>query len=452
MQARSLSVESTPSTRTRKPISDSFLFLTYNAVGIPVLFFAFHLLGIFNTKIRNGIKGRRTVWEPLTQVATTWSEHLPRIWLHASSMGELEQARPVIKALRERTREVVIVVTVFSPSVRINVSRVPGADVVSYLPFDSLFQARRFVRLVRPDALVVVRHDIWPNHLREASRWGSVVTLINASLTRPSVIRNRLVRALNRAALSCFDHIFAIGASAAAELQALVRQPERVKVVGETRYDQVRARSMERRPETGLVQGVLADRWTLVAGSTWPSDEEPLIEAFVPLHREHGAVAMVLVPHEPTSAHVRMLAQRLDAVGLKWRTLSALESGKRGEVDVILVDKIGVLGNLYAAARVAYVGGGLGPGVHSVLEPAAHGVPVFFGNRMQNSPEAVAMLEDGFAMRVESAEDIHAAVRSYIRDEELRQDHGFRARRFVEMRLGASDEIARFLLETVDSR
>ena len=445
----SSAVRSGQRTDAQGPTQDRILRWIYNLVAVPFLFCGFHLLGLFNSKVRTGIRGRREIWASLEEATSRWPQNAPRIWIHASSMGELEQARPVVTAVRRRLPGVVLLVTLFSPSARENVRDLPDADFLSYLPFDSPRLARRFVRLVQPDTLLIVRHDIWPNHLWQARGHGALTVLVDASISRASIQRNLILRALNRSVLSHFDHVLATSPSAAEELKELCAQPDRVQLAGDTRYDRVLARTLERRAETELLRSVLNDRWVVVAGSTWPSDEEPLLPALVRLREIRPDAALVLVPHEPTPAHLLQLGRTLDAQRLDWKTFTGLQATPTEAPDVVVVDKVGLLANLYAVSALAFVGGGFGPGVHSVLEPAVHGLPVLFGKRMTNSAEAGLMLAEGFATTVASSEEIYEQLRRYGEDEALRQTHGEAARRFVQARLGASDRIAELVVEAL---
>ncbi len=362
-------------------------------------------------------------------------------------MGELEQARPIIDALRRRLPTAAIAITLYSPSAREHVSAIPGADLVSYLPFDSWFQARRFIRLIQPDVLLLIRHDIWPNHLWQARRSGTRTILVDASTRSGSASPNHLVRALNKAALSFFDQILAVDDGAAEELRRLSRQPDRVHVIGDTRYDRVLARALERPDVVDALATQLSGRWVVVAGSTWPSDEECLLPAFRRLHGERKETTLVLVPHEPTADRLRQIGGRLRRLGLAWSTLTKLEETASFRGEVLVIDRIGLLANLYALASVAFVGGGFGPGIHSVLEPAVHALPVLFGSRIENSAEAVLMAQSEFATAVTSAEEIYRHLHQYLRNAEMRRQHGAQARRFVENRLGASERIAAMVAE-----
>ncbi|MGH7452111.1 MAG: 3-deoxy-D-manno-octulosonic acid transferase, partial [bacterium] len=282
----------------------------YNFVAVPLLFLGFHLAALLSRfgirrfdKVRSGVDGRRTLFADLAAQLQKVKKTGPRIWIHAASMGEYEQARPLLQEIGQRFPNAVRVLTFFSPSAYANINRanIP-AEAVSYLPFDSMRSARRFLRLVNPNAAIVIRHDFWPNHLWEAKRRSVTLVLADASVSANarSWRHKPLVRHFNRAVLETFDAICAVSVETTQSLKGLLRYPERLVVTGDTRYDQVLFRTQSKKIET-----VLPEKWRdgsmlFVAGSTWPSDEEILLPAFVTARKQLPPLRMVLVPHEPT--------------------------------------------------------------------------------------------------------------------------------------------------------
>ena len=208
--------------------------------------------------------------------------------------------------------------------------------------------------------------------------------------------------------------------------------------MGDARFDQVwqRARAVDRASPLLAPFGGF-EGTTIVAGSTWPQDEKQLFPALAPLRGEGRAPRMILVPHEPTPAHLAAAERRLDALGMAHARLSALDAGAIPEV--VIVDRVGVLGELYALADVAYVGGGFGKaGLHSVLEPAAFGVPVLLGPRHQNAREAGELIAAGGAFEVATAADAERILAGIADVYEVRRRAGALARAYVEARLGAA--------------
>ncbi|MDZ7292964.1 MAG: hypothetical protein ONB42_23840, partial [candidate division KSB1 bacterium] len=410
--------------------------LVYNLIVIPLLFLGFHFVALLSRlgfhqfdKIRIGIEGRKALFAELeTQLHRVHNPGL-RFWIHAASMGEYEQARPLLQEIGQRFPDAVRVLTLFSPSAyaHLNRANIP-AEVVSYLPFDSMSNARRFLNLVNPNAAIIVRHDFWPNHLWEAGRRGTVLLLADASVSANarSWRHKPIVRHFNRAVFDTFEVICAVSAKATSSLLDLVRRPERIIITGDSRYDQVLFRSQSKKVEEVLPKEWRDHSTIFVAGSTWPSDEEVLLPAFASVRKHLPQLRMILVPHEPTAEHLARLERQLANFDLGSVRLSALQAGREmgrirerkkigeGEGEsashaffppVLLVDRIGVLAILYGAGQVAFVGGSFGPGVHSVLEAAVHGVPVLVGPRFQNSPEAVELLANNLLVSVVNVDE-----------------------------------------------
>jgi 3-deoxy-D-manno-octulosonic-acid transferase len=362
--------------------------------------------------------------------------------------------------------------TLFSPSVYANLKRanVP-AEVVSYLPFDSLRNARHFLHLVNPDAAIFIRHDLWPNHVWEAKQRGVELILANASVSANarSLRHKPLVRHFNRALFEAFDAIGAVSVEALQSLAPLVRHPERLIVTGDSRYDQVLFRVHAKK-----IEDILPEAWRdssplFVAGSTWPSDEETLLPAFVSVRQRLPQLRMILVPHEPTPEHLAQLEEQLldlDLVAVRLSDLIAeQEKARDGErrkafqpthvptlpltsspplpvyPPVLLVDRIGILANLYGAGQVAFVGGSFGPGVHSVLEAAVHGMPILTGPRLRNSPEALELAANDLVAPVVNAQECRQKLLELFENPRIRQEKGKRCREFVLARCGAAAKI-----------
>ena len=432
----------------------------YNVFLVPLLFGLFHLLAFLAqlgvsrfAKIRAGVTGRKNLFAEITAQLAAVSASAPRFWIHASSMGEYEQARPLLQEIQRRFPEAVRVLTFFSPSAHDNIKRanIP-AEVVSYLPFDSLQNARRFIGMLNPVAAIIIRHDFWPNHLWEAQKRGAAILLANASVSANarSLRHWLLVRQFNRAVFDTFHAICAVSAPAAASLKPLVRHPERLLVTGDSRYDQVLFRSQSKK-----IDEVLPHHWRdgspiLVAGSTWPSDEEILLPAFA-VRQKISSLRMILVPHEPTPEHLTQLENQLQNAGLASVRLSEEERTAKKDAPVLLIDRIGILAIAYSAGQVAFVGGSFGPGVHSVLEAAVHGVPVIVGPRFKNSPEAMALFDEKILTSVGDAESCQKALAKFFLNSVLRQSRGAQHRDFVLAHSGASAQMIDKLIAAMGS-
>jgi 3-deoxy-D-manno-octulosonic-acid transferase len=425
----------------------------YNLVAVPLLFLGFHLAALLSRfgfrrfdKVRFGVDGRKMLFADLAAQLQKVKNSGPRFWIHAASMGEYEQARPLLQEITQRFPTAVRVLTFFSPSAYANINRanIP-AEVVSYLPFDGFRSARRFLRLVNPEAAIVIRHDFWPNHLWEARRRGMTLVLADASVSANarSWRHKPLVRHFNRAVLETFDAICAVSAAASQSLKSLLRYPERLVVTGDTRYDQVLIRTQSKKIETVLPEQWRDGSMLFVAGSTWPSDEEVLLPAFVAARKQLPELRMILVPHEPTPEHLAQLEKLLAEFDLGYVRLSQLTLSPTHPLSpsVLLVDRIGILAILYSAGQVAFIGGSFGPGVHSVLEAAVHGVPVLLGPRFRNSPEAVELAANNLLAPIANADECQQKLIELFQNPARRQEKGARHREFVLARSGASARV-----------
>jgi len=406
-------------------------------MGVAALRPALPLLARGESKLARGIRGRRGVVERMGAWAREHrDEARPLAWFHAPSVGEGHQARAVIEAFRALRPDAQVVYTFFSPSAEKFASAVP-ADFADYLPLDAAGEVRRALDALRPDVIAFSKYDVWPVLTREARARGVRLLLLSATLPAASGRLRGASRALLGPAYARLDTVAAISPDDAARFERLGVPAERRTVMGDARFDQVwaRARAVDRASPLLAPFGGFGGT-TLVAGSTWPEDERHLLPAFAALRKGGLALRLVLVPHEPTPAHLAASERRMDALGLAHARLSSTEAPS---ADVVVVDRVGVLGDLYALAELAYVGGGFGSaGLHSVLEPAAFGAPVLFGPRHANAREAGELVAAGGAFEIASAEDVERIIAGLSDVYEVRRGAGAKARRYVESRLGAA--------------
>ncbi len=388
-------------------------------------------------KLARGIRGRAGVLERMEAWARAHRDPArPLVWFHAPSVGEGLQARAVVQAFRARRPDAQVAYTFFSPSAE-SFARTVRADFADYLPLDLPADVRRALDALRPSVIAFSKTDVWPVLTREARSRGVRLAMLSGTLPAASSRLRGSARALLAPAYERLDVVAAISAEDADRFGALGVPAERRTVMGDARFDQVwaRAASVDRasdllRPFGGY------DGVTLVAGSTWPADEERLMPAVAALRADGHPIRLILVPHEPTPEHLARSRGLLAGAGQSpIRRLSEIERGTEPG-QTVLVDRVGVLGDLYALADLAYVGGGWGTaGLHSVLEPAAFGVPVLFGPRHANAREAAELIAAGAAF--EWAED-GSTLRALTSDDARRRSSGEAARRYVEAGLGAA--------------
>ena len=360
----------------------------------------------------------------------------PLLWMHAPSVGEGLQARPVLELSRERAREWQLAYTYFSPSAERFAAGL-NVDFRDVLPFDGTGDARAALAALDPTALVFSKLDVWPTLAREASNRGVALGLVSATLSPGSTRRRGIAAALLRDAYARLDRVGAISADDAERLVALGVPAKRVTVTGDTRFDQVWARAAKADLTSSLLAPLRNDRPTLVAGSTWPADEKPLLEAWGDLREQHPEARLIIAPHEPTPPHLESIERWCNDMEIRCALLASEEAA---DADVVVVDRVGVLGDLYALADMAFVGGGFhAAGLHSVLEPAAFGAPVVFGPRHANSREAGLLLAAGAAATASDAPALEVVLGHWLEETAARRASGDAAREVVRAGLGAAE-------------
>ncbi len=383
-----------------------------------------------SVRARNGLEGRVTAWGRNGR-----DTGRPLAWLHAPSVGEGLQARPIVSFLRKRRPDVQIAYTHYSPSAAAFAQSL-GADFADYLPFDTTVASRVMLDALRPSALVYSKLDVWPILTALAAGRGVRLGLISATLPERSGRLGVAGRALLGDAYRSLDAVGAIDTETAERLTRLGVRRDVIEVTGDTRYDQVWDRAQRVDRTAPLLQRVVSDRPTIVAGSTWPSDEQHLLPAFAG-SRTTANSRLIIAPHEPTAAHLAPIAAWASGAGL---SVARLGDDLAGRADVVIVDRVGVLGELYAVADIAFVGGGFhGAGLHSVLEPAAYGAPTLFGPRFQSSRDAELLVARGGGVSVPSAQVLREQLDRWLSDSAARIAAGGAAQAVVRSGLGAAE-------------
>ncbi|MGQ0713042.1 MAG: 3-deoxy-D-manno-octulosonic acid transferase [Gemmatimonadaceae bacterium] len=392
---------------------------------------------------RRGIASRYAAWGRAHRDASR-----PLLWVHAPSVGEGLQARPVIERLRAVQPDTQLAYTHFSPSALSFASQL-DVDFRDYLPFDARREVCAALDALRPSALVFAKLDVWPTLTREASARGVRSGLISATLAEKSS-RRGLVAPLLRDAYARLDAVGAIDARDAERLVELGVRRDVVQVTGDTRYDQVWMRAAAANRGGTLLAPLASQRPTLVAGSTWPADERVLLHAWHRVRRDVPSARLIIAPHEPTPAHLAPIERWADDAALSHARLSENTAGR---ADVVIVDRVGILGDLYALANVAYVGGGFHrAGLHSVVEPAAFGAPVIFGPQWSMSRDALLLLTAKGAVAVGDVPAMAGRLREWLASSDARRAAGDRARDVVRTGVGAAERTVALVLRLLGSR
>ncbi|MDI6734619.1 MAG: glycosyltransferase N-terminal domain-containing protein [bacterium] len=412
--------------------------IIYNTLGLILLYSIMFVGFMLNEKIRKGIKGRKGLWLKLKKELTPgkW------VWFHISSMGEFEQAKPIITTLREKRKDIKILVSFFSPSgYEPAIEHYKDADVISYLPFDTLSNAKKMLKLVNPVLLIFIKYDLWPNFVWQAKRMKIPMLLADGSLSQSK--STPFSRSFYKQVYSQINTICAISKEDESFFKGLVNAQTMVLVAGDTRYDQVYRRLLRVKKEGFESSGFFPKQARIiVAGSTWLNDEEVVLPSYKELRSEFKELVLVLVPHEPNPerlAQLEKMASKLNMKNVRWSEVE--KTGTIAHAELIIVDKIGILANLYSLGDIAYVGGSFGYGVHNCLEPAVMGKAVFFGPKIDNSKEAKLLVERQAGFVITTSGEMTTKITQLLTHPESLSKANQAAFELVKENLGATEKI-----------
>lgn len=353
------------------------------------------------------------------------------IWIHASSLGEFEQGRPLIEKIRRETPDAHIVLTFFSPSgfeVRKNYDKV---DLVCYLPFDLSHHVTQFLDLVRPTKAIFVKYEFWGNYLMELRRRG-IPSYVISAIFRPGQIFFKPWGGMFRKILKSFTTLFVQNEQSAQLLRSI--GIDQVVVCGDTRFDRVadvRAAAREFPVVARFVEGA---RFTLVMGSSWQPDEEIVI----PYFNEHPEMKLIIAPHEFDRERLHNILSMVRRPAGFYSETSVAQAAR---LDCLVIDSFGILSSLYRYGQAAYVGGGFGSGIHNVNEAAVYGVPVVFGPRHGKFQEAADLIACGGAHSIDSPEAFARVMDTLLTDGQALAASGKQAADYIQSHLGATQVV-----------
>lgn len=358
------------------------------------------------------------------------------IWFHASSLGEFEQGRPMMEKIKAEHPDYKILLTFFSPSgyeVRKNYN---GADVICYLPFDTPYRVKKFVNLANPAMAVFIKYEFWGNYLCELKRREIPVYIISA-IFRPDQLFFQWYGIPYRKMLTCFNHLFVQDQRSKALLEEY--GITNVTVTGDTRFDRVldvRRQAREIPVVERFVKNEKGEQMlTLVAGSSWPQDEEILFRYF----NEHPEMKLIIAPHEIHREHLMYIESLLKRPSIRLSE-AAGDSNLSGK-DCLIIDSFGLLSSIYRYGQIAYIGGGFGAGIHNTLEAAVYGLPVLFGPKYHKFKEAKDLIAVGGGFSVSDEKAFCAQMDELLTYHEVLEASGKAAGDFVKKNAGATEQV-----------
>lgn len=420
-------------------------YLFYNGIVIPLVKLFLFTAQFFNKKIKIGIEGRKKLFENLIIDLAGIDRRKKMIWFHSSSMGEFEQAKPIIERLRAE-KNINVIITFFSPSGYTNSLKYSHADIIAYFPYDTPLMTSRFLNLVKPNLAVFMRYDIWPNMIWQLEKKKIPSFIVDATMRSKTPRKWIISKSFHKALYSYVTRILAVSNSDEENFKEFNINGDKIKAVGDTRFDRVYQKSLQAKEKKLFKDGFFKDKKVFVMGSSWESDEEVMLPALIKLMEYDPNIITIIVPHEPTELHIESaentLMGKFDSIRFSYL------NNYKGE-RVIIIDSIGILLTLYTYAHAAYVGGSFKQGIHNVLEPAVYGIPILFGPKHENSQEAIKLAEIGGGIVVRNKKEAYKNLRRIFTDDKLRLSLGEICTDYVKENTGATskilDEISLFI-------
>ncbi len=404
----------------------------FYSLGILVYYFLILVASIFNKKAKQWIKGRRGV---LKLLRSKIGPNDKVIWFHVSSLGEFEQGRPVMEALKMEFPERKILLTFFSPSGYEIRKHYSGADIICYLPLDTFCNAQRFISIAHPELTIFVKYDFWYHMLRQAKKSGSKLVLISAAF-RESQVFFKPYGGWYRKMLGWFDHLFVQNQESLHLLQR--HNLKNCTLAGDTRFDRV-TQIAHGSKEIEIAHAFSQNSFTIVCGSTWPADEHLLLRY---IHETPHPVKLILAPHEIHEAHISAIEKQLK---IPYAHFSKAREMNYLQARVLIIDNIGMLSSLYHYGQLAYIGGGFGTSIHNTLEAAVYGMPVVFGPQYHKFQEARDLLRCNGARTFLLYEELKELLDGFIENPGLLEESGKAAGNYVHIKCGATQTIMDYL-------
>jgi 3-deoxy-D-manno-octulosonic-acid transferase len=390
--------------------------------------FAIRIASIFNPKAKLWLEGRKDIFTKL-EAAVKGEKDV--VWFHAASLGEFEQGRPVIEELKEKNPQTKILLTFFSPSgyeVRKNYE---GADFIFYLPADFKKNAQRFINLVNPRMVFFIKYEFWFHYLNELKK-RDIPTYIFSTIFRSNQMFFRSYGSFYRKMLNAFSHFFVQNQESKELLNGIGYN--NVSIAGDTRFDRVYsiAMSAKKLPE---VESFNQSRPVLIAGSTWPKDEENIIRY---INESPNDYKYIIAAHEVDENHIQNIVNKIEKTWVRYTKANVDEIN---QADVLVIDCIGVLSSLYRYGDVSYIGGGFGRGIHNTLEAATFGMPVIFGPNYHKFQEAKDLIDRKAAFTYQEYQEVKDLLDRFHMDYNFRKESGAQSKKYVDEKRGATSKI-----------
>jgi len=396
------------------------------------------IAALFHPKARKWVSGRRQIFQRLQEAIQPGHQV---VWMHCASLGEFEQGRPLLEALREQYPSCKLLLTFFSPSgyeVRKNYT---GADWVFYLPMDGPRNARRFLEIVKPSLVIFVKYEFWFYYLKKV-KYRNIPLILVSALFWEKMSFFKWYGAMQRKMLSRFDQLF-VQDNGSQQLLQNIGLGDITTISGDTRFDRVSAIARQA-ASVPVVEQFTAGRPALIAGSTWPEDEVLLQQAQQQL--SDTGLRLVIAPHDISENRIAAI-EKLFPQSIRYSVAVKNPGSSAAAVPVLIIDNIGLLSSIYRYGMACYIGGGFGKGIHNTLEAAVYGKPLLFGPVFHKFKEAKDLIAAGAAFSVTEPAQAAGHLQQWIQLPDSCAQAGMAARQYVNASTGATGKILAFIQE-----
>ena len=399
------------------------------------------LISSKNAKARQWISGRKNIFQSLENAFRNNQDKV--IWVHCSSLGEFEQGRPIMEAIKKTAPKQKILLTFFSPSGYEVRKDYPGADWIFYLPMDSSIHAKKFYAIVRPSLIIFVKYEFWYYYLNEAKQ-RNIPLLLISGIFREDQPFFKWYGSFHKKMLDCFTYLFVQNESSAALLNSIGFK-DNVSVCGDTRFDRV-IDIAEQFTAIEIIEKFIQNDRVIVAGSTWTEDDEEL-DHFANTHPE---IKFIIAPHDIDEEKIEECLSLYKNSVLYSEIVNHESQVQNIELhkNVLIIDNVGMLSRLYKYASICYVGGAFGDdGVHNVLEAAVYSKPVVFGPEYEKYTEAIELIDADAAFSIENALEAESVFNQLLEEEETYNRMSANAGHYVRSKAGATEKIMNYIYE-----
>ena len=416
-------------------------FVIYNIIGVPFLWVFFRLYSLFNSKVKEGFTKRRDLFNILDRSLSV-SEKNKRVLIHSSSLGEFQQALPIVEEFRKKNYDVIL--SFFSPS-GFNNSKINFDNVFkTYVPFDSASNQKIFLDIIKPEIIIFMRYDLWYNLLYESKKRNIKTVLANARYDEKDHTWNiPVVSSFKKTLYGMIDDLFVIDDFDESNYKRKLSD-ENIKIVriGDSKFERV-YQSAKRfsANENILPSEAVKDKKIFVIGSSWKDDEDVIFPALDKSLEFDKDLLTILVPHEPKDSKIDAIKRIIENKYLNIKAIRFSKIDNYKDENFIIIDKIGLLSKLYSIAYLSYVGGGFKTGLHNILEPAIFNMPIFFSNNVKNSDEDEILISAGCGFVITDTKQFYRLFREFLNDRNYRDKTGEKCRIVFEDKIGVAKKI-----------